>query len=133
MMDSLKLLLLSLLLFAAGAGAAQEAERENDYPTQARVEYVFDCMNGLGGINYTTMYKCVCSIDEIASMIPYAEFVTMDTFFRGQSAAGERPEILREGDLAESSRTHFEEVKRQAAKSCFIEVTAEGEEEEEGE
>lgn len=97
---------------------------KNSYPTQARVEYVFDCMQQLGGANYDNLYKCSCSIDRIADQVSYEDFVTMDTFARGQQAGGERPEILREGRLAESSRSQFAKIKHRAAEQCLIADTA---------
>ncbi|MHB0777153.1 hypothetical protein [Halomonas sp. WWR20] len=93
---------------------------QNDYPTQARVEYVFGCMQQLGGENYDNLYKCSCSIDRIADQVSYADFVAMDTFARGQRAGGERPEVLREGRQAESGRANLAKIKHQAATQCLI-------------
>ncbi len=39
----------------------------NDFPTQARVEFVLGCMNEQGGQSYDTLYKCVCLVDAIAA------------------------------------------------------------------
>ncbi|GAB2790410.1 hypothetical protein GCM10027040_15690 [Halomonas shantousis] len=96
---------------------------QHDYPTQARVEYVFGCMQQLGGENYDNLYKCSCSIDRIADQVSYEDFVAMDTFARGQRAGGERPEVLREGRQAESSRSTFAKVKHRAATQCLIDDT----------
>ncbi|MES1948814.1 hypothetical protein C84B14_15773 [Salinisphaera sp. C84B14] len=93
----------------------------HDYPTQARVEYAYECMNRLGGENYDTLYKCSCSIDYIADRLPYDEYVTLDTYQRGQNAAGERPEVLREGSIARESRNRLAAIKAQAAQQCLIE------------
>jgi hypothetical protein len=110
------------LLFASlwPASALANDIPKHDYPTQARVEYAFYCMKQLGGENYDNLYKCSCSIDRIADQIPYEDFVTMDTFARGAKAGGERPEILREGRLAESSRSQFDKIKQRAAEQCLI-------------
>ena len=94
----------------------------HDYPTQARVEYVYECMNRLGGENYDTLYKCACSIDRIADELPYDEYVTLDTYQRGQNAAGERPEVLREGSIARDSRSQLAAVKARANQQCMIET-----------
>lgn len=114
----------STLLITANAGAADEA---HVYPTHEVVEYVFDCMRLNGGENLDNLYKCSCSIDYIASKMTHDEFVTADTFFRGQAAAGERPEILREGPAAEGSRENYEVIQSAAAKSCYLPDPAEEE------
>jgi hypothetical protein len=120
-----------ILLTTAGA----PAHESNDYPTHERVAYVFECMKEQGGMNYTNLYRCSCSIDYIASKLSYEDFVILDTFVRGQNAAGERSEILREGELAEDSRDTFEEIEAEAAQHCALPMRAgaEGEEGEEGE
>lgn len=110
-------------LLAAGSAHAVDAPKHN-YPTQARVEFVYDCMRELGGENYTTLYKCSCAIDEIANQVTYDRFVAMDTFTRGRQAGGERPEILREGPAALQARSAFAKVKRTAADRCIIESPA---------
>jgi hypothetical protein len=104
-----------LLLTAASASAHQE-----DYPTHEVVEYVIGCMQEHGGVNYDNLYKCSCTIDAISEKMTHDEFVTADTFVRGRSAAGERPEILREGPAAEGSRENFQEILNTAERQCGL-------------
>lgn len=118
-----KPMLILLAVSATTAAHAAETPKHN-YPTQARVEFVFDCMGDLGGENYTTLYKCSCAIDEIANRLPYDAFVAMDTFMRGRQAGGERPEILREGEAALDSRARYAKIKRKAADRCIIDDPA---------
>jgi hypothetical protein len=117
---TLPLLVGSLLLPGAAMAAKTPA---HNYPTEARVEYVFECMNQLGGENYDTLYKCSCSIDYIADKLPYDDYVTLDTYQRGQNAAGERPEVLREGSLARNSRSELASLKGKAADQCLIDTS----------
>ncbi len=42
----------------------------NDYPTDARAEYVFACMATNGGTR-DALERCSCSIDIIATLLPY--------------------------------------------------------------
>lgn len=114
---SLPMVLMGLALPVAAIAANTPA---HNYPTQDRVEYVFDCMNQLGGENYDTLYKCTCSIDYIADQLPYDDYVTLDTYQRGQKAAGERPEVLREGSIARDSRSQLASIKAEAADQCLI-------------
>ena len=117
---SLPVVFAGLILPLAATAADKPA---HNYPTQARVEYVFDCMNQLGGENYDTLYKCACSIDYIADKLSYDDYVTLDTYTRGAQAGGERPEVLREGDLARGSRAEFDKIKSEAADRCLIDTT----------
>lgn len=118
-----------IILFGAslvpGLGFAAKLPAHN-YPTEARAEYVFECMNDLGGENYDTLYKCSCSIDYIADQLPYDTYVTLDTYTRGQHAGGERPEVLREGKLASDSRSELSRLKEQAADRCLIDTNSAG-------
>lgn len=100
-------------------GLAANTPKHN-YPTQARVEYVFGCMQQLGGESYDTLYKCSCSIDYIADHLSYDDYITLDTYTRGEHAGGERPEVLREGKLARGSRAEFAKLKSEAADQCLI-------------
>lgn len=68
----------------------------NDYPTQARVEYVFGCMHKYGGENYDHLYGCVCAIDKIAEKIPYANFVATSTLAVMIKTPGERGGAFRD-------------------------------------
>ena len=46
----------------------------NDYPTEARADYVFVCMKTNGEIP-DMLRRCSCSIDVIASLLPYDRYV----------------------------------------------------------
>lgn len=117
-MSMTRLIVAPSLLFAMTAAAANGAG--HDFPTQDRVEYVFDCMRVHGGENYDNLYKCSCSIDYIASKMTYDDFVTADTFERAAHAMGEREEVLREGVAADASRGNYQSIKAQAGKHCGL-------------
>jgi hypothetical protein len=104
------------LLGFALAGAASA----NDYPTQARVEFVIECMKLHGGQDYANMYKCSCSIDRVASVIPYEEFVEADTYLRGRSAMGERGSIFRDPPRGRALREKLQQAEEQAERQCFV-------------
>ena len=46
----------------------------NDYPTGARADYVFGCMKANGDTR-TALDQCSCSIDVIATILPYERYV----------------------------------------------------------
>jgi hypothetical protein len=50
----------------------------NDYPTAARADYVFACMKA-NGETRPALDQCSCSIDVIATMLPYERYVAGET------------------------------------------------------
>jgi hypothetical protein len=66
--------LLALLALAAPALAGDL----NDYPTAARADYVFACMKANGDTR-PALERCSCSIDVIASLLPYERYVAAET------------------------------------------------------
>ena len=56
-----------------------DAARANDFPTQARVEFVLDCMRSSKASPQESMYKCSCAIDYIATKVNYATWVDLST------------------------------------------------------
>jgi len=68
--------LLAISLVAAAPPVM--AEDLNDYPTSARADYVFGCMKA-NGETQELLQKCSCSIDVIASIIPYDRYVAAET------------------------------------------------------
>lgn len=91
--------------------------RSNDFPTQARVEYVLRCMDYHGGQVYENMYACICSIDRIASGLSYDEFVQGEVLAQLRSTPGERGGLFREGGRELVSK--YLEVTEAAEESCF--------------
>ena len=58
--------------------AITRAQEINDYPTSARVEYAFGCLKA-NGETRQAIEQCSCSIDVVASLVPYARYVTAET------------------------------------------------------
>src|SRR5437588_11487398 len=67
-----------VLAAAAAAQFAASAAELNDYPTAARADYVFACMK-TNGDTLQALEKCSCSIDVIASILPYDRYVAAET------------------------------------------------------
>ena len=53
---------------AAFLAAPAQAD-ENDYPTDARADYVFGCM-AANGQTREALEKCSCSLDAMAAILP---------------------------------------------------------------
>ncbi|MEP9378539.1 hypothetical protein ABLE91_17620 [Aquabacter sp. CN5-332] len=60
----------------------------NDYPTAARADYVFGCM-AANGQTRDALQKCSCSIDVIASVLPYEEYEDAETIMSVRQRGGE--------------------------------------------
>jgi len=87
---------------------------QNDYPTSARADYVFACMQ-TNGQTRDALERCSCSVDAVAAIIPYAEYESTQTIM----AVGQRP-----GDNAEIFRS-YGPFKEQVKKLKTAQVEAE--------
>ena len=105
---------LASVSWVAGAAA-------NDFPTQARVEFVLGCMGERGGQSYDTLYPCICIIDRIASKMPYREYTAAEMLSFMYSTPGERGGIFR--DAAPRSRKRIKTLqaaRQEAEAACFV-------------
>jgi hypothetical protein len=114
------LLLLSAVL-ALGcvvtAGGAR-AEDLNDYPTSARADYVFGCMKA-NGETQEILRKCSCSIDVIASIIPYDRYVTTETILSMSQVTGPVGSEFRSTEQAKLAVQEFRRAQAEAEIRCF--------------
>ncbi len=92
----------------------------NDFPTQARVEYVIGCMNRLGAQIYENMYACSCSIDKIASTISYKEYVEATTLGVLINTPGEKGGAFRDVPDARDFIGSVRDLEKNTLDSCMI-------------
>jgi aminopeptidase-like protein len=110
-----------LLALAVIAAPGIERALANDFPTQARVEFVLACMNLGGGQSYDTLYPCVCMVDRIASQISYEDYTTAETLSFLYSTPGERGGIFRDAAPEARSRIEqFQTLHEEAEATCFV-------------
>jgi len=102
------------LVLLPGIGAA------NDFPTQARVEFVLGCMNEQGGQSYDSLYKCVCVVDAVAAEMSHEEFAQAQVFSQLRSTAGERGGVFRDPEQARSLVAKLAAVLERARAQCFV-------------
>lgn len=74
-------------LLVTGPAAAQD-KLVNDYPTMARADYVFACMQ-VNGRSRQILEKCSCSIDVIAELLPYDKYEEAETIMSVRQKGGE--------------------------------------------
>ena len=114
------LFILTGLSACATQPPVESASNTNDYPTQARVEYVLQCMQKNGGQTYDTLYPCVCSIDKIAASINYDDYAEAQTFTYMRSAPGEAGGLFRDPPRAKELRKRLKEIEGNAKSFCFV-------------
>lgn len=110
-----RFLLLAPLALAAPALGQSVA---NDYPTEARVEYVFACM-AVNGQTQDALRRCSCSVDMIASILPYDDYVSGETVLRMRLSAGERGAIFRGTPVMQGIIADLRRAQAEAEMLCF--------------
>jgi hypothetical protein len=105
-----------LAIFAAAAPAA--AQLLNDYPTAARTDYVFGCMK-VNGETREAMEKCSCSIDIIASILPYERYETAASFLSVGLVAGDKGVLFRQSEPAKRATDELHRAQAEAGIRCF--------------
>lgn len=87
---------LAAMTFAAVAQAPAASAAElpaNDYPTAARADYVFACMQ-VNGQTRDNLQKCSCSIDVIAELLPFSDYEEAETVMSVVQRGGENVSML---------------------------------------
>jgi hypothetical protein len=93
-----------LVLAVAGAGLAgahaaalgedcDQSGLHNDYPTNTRADYIYGCML-VNGQKRDVLDRCSCSIDVIASVLPYKEYEEAETILSVRQRGGENVAFL---------------------------------------
>jgi hypothetical protein len=107
-----------VLLIAGGASSFVRADDLNDYPTSARAEYVFGCMKA-NGETQPVLQQCSCSIDVIASILPYDRYVSAETVLRMSQVPGNLGGEFRSTDIAKTALEDLRRAQAEAEVRCF--------------
>jgi hypothetical protein len=94
------------------------AEDANDYPTSARAEYVFGCLKS-NGETRQAIEQCSCSIDVIASIVPYDRYVTAETVLSMSQVRGNLGGQFRTTEQAASALNDLRRAQAEAEVRCF--------------
>lgn len=110
---------LAAALAAGGPAPAQQANLGvNEYPTEARAEYVFACM-AVNGNTRDALMRCSCSIDVIASILPYERYVEAEAVLAMRQTSGERVGIVRETQPANEMVRDLRRAQAEGDVRCF--------------
>jgi hypothetical protein len=94
------------------------AEDVNDYPTSARVEYVFGCLKA-NGETRQVIEQCSCSIDVVASLVPYERYVTAETVLSMSQVRGNLGGQFRTSEQAANALNDLRRAQAEAEVRCF--------------
>jgi len=107
-----------VLLGLAVAPAQSVADDLNDYPTSARAEYVFGCMKA-NGETPRTLEQCSCSVDIIATLLPYERYVSAETVLRMAQVPGVLGNQFRSTEQAKTAVDDLRRAQAEAEVRCF--------------
>jgi hypothetical protein len=90
----------------------------NDYPTVARADYIFGCM-AANGQSRPALEKCSCSIDTIATILPYEKYQEAETILRMVQVPGQASEVFRSTGMFRDIVAEMRRAQAEAEVTCF--------------
>jgi hypothetical protein len=109
----------AILAGPAAVVRAQDLNQSlNDYPTSTRAEYVFGCIKA-NGETRQAIEQCSCSIDVIATIIPYERYVTAETVLSMSQVQGNLGTQFRSSEQASSAVNDLRRAQAEAEVRCF--------------
>jgi len=117
----MKSLILSIALVCAALSAARAADdldAVNDYPTSARADYVLGCM-AANSQTRQALDNCSCSIDVIASILPYDKYVEAETVLSIRQGAGAQTRALNSTKTVDDMVANLRRAQAEAEIRCF--------------
>jgi len=112
------LLGLALLIAFAAPVRAGDCETANDYPTEARADYVFACM-AASGQTQDVLHKCACSLDVLASILPYDKYVQAETVLSMRQGVGQAANAFRSTPKLDDMVADLRRAQAEAEVRCF--------------
>jgi hypothetical protein len=98
--------------------SAKAAGPINDYPTSARADYVFGCMKANGDTR-TSLEQCSCSIDVIATILPYERYVEAEAVLSLAQVPGRFGEMFRSPEPAKAAVNEMRRAQAESEVRCF--------------
>jgi hypothetical protein len=110
--------IVAALTALAVSACVARAEEANDYPTSARAEYVYGCMKA-NGESRQSIEQCSCSIDVVASIVPYERYVTAETALSMSQVRGNLGVQFRTSEQANMAVNDLRRAQAEAEVRCF--------------
>ena len=105
-------------LLAVALGGRVLAAELNDYPTATRADYVYACMKA-NGETREVLGQCSCSIDIIASILPYDRYVTAETALSLAQVPGRFGAMFRTPEEPKAAVADLRRAQAEAEVRCF--------------
>ena len=105
-------------LALAALGMTVRAGEENDYPTDARVDYVFACM-AANGQTRESLQKCSCSLDQLAAILPYDKYVQASTVLSMRQGIGNRANEFKSTKIFDDKVADLRRAQAEAEIRCY--------------
>ena len=90
----------------------------NDYPTSTRADYVYACMKA-NGETRAVLDQFSCSIDIIASILPYNRYVTAETALSLAQVPGRFGAMFRTPEEPKAAVAELRRAQAEAEVRCF--------------
>ncbi|GJE09678.1 MULTISPECIES: hypothetical protein [Methylobacterium] len=100
------------------SGLAVRAADDNDYPTDARVDYVFGCM-AANGQTRESLQKCSCSLDQLAAILPYDKYVQASTVLSMRQGVGNRANEFKSTKIFDDKVADLRRAQAEAEIRCY--------------
>ncbi len=97
---------------------AAETNGASDYPTNARADYVFGCM-AANGQTREALERCSCSLDIIASILPYERYVQAETVLTMRQGVGRQASMFRNAKMFDDIVADLRRAQAEAEIRCF--------------
>jgi len=105
-------------LCMASAPISESHAAPADYPTDALADYVFGCMAS-NGQTQESLRRCSCSIDVVASIIPYDKYVQASTVLSLTQVPGENTGAFRDSAWTKAVVEDLKRAQVEAELRCF--------------
>src|SRR5215470_3322562 len=108
----------AIWLCVASASISASHAAPGDYPTGALADYVFGCMAS-NGQTQDSLRRCSCSIDVVASIIPYEKYVQASTVLSVTQVPGENTGAFRDSAWTKAVVEEHKRAQVEAELRCF--------------
>lgn len=103
---------------AGAEPAAADQRLINDYPTVARADYIFGCM-AANGQTRDVLERCACSIDIVATILPYEKYESAETILSVGRVGGEKTSMFKTSPALQKVVAELRRAQAEAEFRCF--------------
>ncbi len=112
------LIVLGAVALSLSPAFAAEIDAARDYPTSARADYVFGCM-AANGQTRDALERCSCSLDVVASILPYDRYVQAETVLTVRQGVGQQASVFRSTKMFDDIVADLRRAQAEGEVRCF--------------